>query len=206
MAARNHQVAHSPHCQPEAGLRRLNEWVRQHKIAGWVSLTPEERSIRIEIQEEARRQATELAGCYVIETDVAKELLDAQTAHDRYKDLAGLEQELRTLKTGLLEIRPVFVRKEERTRGHVFVCLLALKISREVHKRWAAVFGTTDSDPYAVTLKDALAALGRLCWLLYPVQEGLSFPLLPQPDAHQTRILQALNLHLPSKIKHVDRR
>lgn len=201
VAARNAQVAEQRRCQPAAGLRKLQAWVQRHKLAAFVSLSLPQRSISIEIDEAARAQATQLDGCYVIETDVAKQLLDAQTAHDRYKDLAHLEQELRTLKTALLEIRPVFVRKQEHTRGHVFVCLLALKISRQIQKRLAAVFGTTDVDPYAVTLKDALAALSRLCLMLYPVKDNLTIPLLPRPDAQQARILKALHVHLPQKIK-----
>ena len=66
------------------------------------------------------------------------------------------------MKTGLLEIRPVFVRKESRTRGHVFCSMLALKLQREVERRLAAVFGTTDADRFAVTVTDAMASLSRL--------------------------------------------
>ena len=66
------------------------------------------------------------------------------------------------MKTGLLEIRPVFVRKESRTRGHVLCAMLVLKLQREVERRLVAVFGTTDSYPRAVTVPDALASLCRL--------------------------------------------
>ncbi|MGH9338510.1 MAG: IS1634 family transposase [Acidobacteriota bacterium] len=201
IAARNAQVSASPRCQPEAGRRQLREWVQRYKLAAFVALELDERKLRLAIDEAAREQAGELAGCYVIETDVPKPFLEAQTAHDRYKDLGHLEQELRTLKTGLLEIRPVFVRKEARTRGHVFVCFLALKISREMHKRLARVFGATDADRYAVTLKDALAALHRLCLTIYPVKENVAVPVLPRPDETQTKILEALNVPLPKKSK-----
>jgi hypothetical protein len=52
--------------------------------------------------------------------------------------LQKVERDFRTMKTGLLEIRPVFVRKESRTRGHVFCSILALKLQREVERRLAA--------------------------------------------------------------------
>jgi hypothetical protein len=52
--------------------------------------------------------------------------------------LQKVERDFRTMKTGLLEIRPVFVRKESRTRGHVFCSMLALKLQREVERRLAA--------------------------------------------------------------------
>jgi hypothetical protein len=131
-------------------------------------------------------QALELAGCYVLETDVPAEKLDTQSAHDRYKDLAQVEQDIRLLKTGLLEVRPVFVRKAPRTRGHVVVCLLALKLAREVQRRLTATFGTTKDDPHGVTVHDALDTLHRLCLLTYPVDDTHSVTRLPRPDAYQT--------------------
>ena len=57
--------------------------------------------------------------------------------HDRDVDLTRVERDLRTLKTGLLEIRPVFLRKAARTRGPAVVSLLALKLARELDRRVA---------------------------------------------------------------------
>ena len=196
--ARNQQVRDSPRCQPEAGLHQLQQWSQRHKLSSFVSLTLEQRHLTVRLDAAAQQQALALAGCYVIETDVPKPLLAAQTAHDRYKDLTQVERDIRTLKTGLLEVRPIFLRKEKRTRGHALVCMLALKLSREIQRRLVAVFGTTDSDPHAVTLPDALAALNRLCLLHYPIDEHRSLTRLPQPDAHQAQILKALKVHLPS--------
>jgi transposase len=197
--ARNQQVLGSPRSQPETGLYQLQQWMQRHKLSTWVALTLEGRILRLQLDEAAQQQALALAGCYVIETDVPPQLLDAQTAHDRYKDLAQVEHDIRTLKTGLLEVRPIFLHKASRTRGHVLVCMLALKLSREIQRRLAAVFGTTDSDAQAVTLKDALAALNRLCLITYRIDDTHSVTRLPQPDPHQTRILKALRVHLPNR-------
>jgi transposase len=103
------------------------------------------------------------------------------------------------MKTGLLEVRPVFVRKESRTRGHVFCCLLALKLSRELERRLADAFGTTDHNAHAVTVPDALAALSRLSLLLYEIDEKTTVTRLPKPDQHQQGILDALKVSLPAK-------
>jgi hypothetical protein len=43
----------------------------------------------------------------------------------------------------------------------------------------------------AVTVDDALAALSRLCLLIYQVR-GTAITPLPSPDARQTAILNAL--------------
>jgi len=96
-------------------------------------------------------------------------------------------------------VRPVFVRKESRTRGHIFCCLLALKLSREIERRLQVAFGTTDQNPHAVTTAGALAALSRLCLLEYPVDEKTTLPRLPKPDARQKEILKALAIQLPEQ-------
>jgi transposase len=204
VAARNAKVAASPRCQSEAGLRGLQGWVQHHKLHKIVALSLDERQITLTIDPAAQEQALQLAGCYVLETDVPAEVLNTQSAHDRYKDLARVEQDIRTLKTGLLEVRPIFVRKAARTRGHVFVCLLALKRSREVQQRLTAAFGTTKDAPHGVTLQEALDALHRLCLLTYPLDDTHSVTRLPRPDDQQTRILQALRVSLPRR-RDVDR-
>jgi transposase len=197
--ARNQQVLESPRSQPETGLHPLQQWMQRHKLSTFIALTLEGRTLRLQLDEAAQQQALALAGCYVIETDVPPPRLDAQTAHDRYKDLAQVEHDIRTLKTGLLEVRPIFLHKASRTRGHVLVCMLALKLSREIQRRLAAVFGTTDRDTQAVTLKDALAALNRLCLITYRLDDTRCVTRLPRPDPHQTRILKALRVHLPNR-------
>ena len=73
-----------------------------------------------------------------------------QAVHDRYLDLTRVERDFRTLKTGLLEIRPVFLRKADRTRGHAVVSLLALKLARALERRVA---------PLGLTVDDAVERL-----------------------------------------------
>jgi transposase len=129
---------------------------------------------------------------------VARDDLSSQQVHDSYLSLGKVERDFRTLKTGLLEVRPVWVRKESRTRGHVFCCLLALKVAREMERRLRAAFGTTETRADAITLPDALLSLTRLCLLHYPVNEKTMVTKLPQPDARQRQILQALGVTLPA--------
>ena len=195
---RNQKVAASPRCQPPAGLRSLDAWIGQHKLQGLVKLRLQGRLLVLDKDEAALERALELAGCYVVVTDVPRQALAAQQAHDAYLGLQKVERDFRTLKTGLLEVRPVFVRKQSRTRGHVVCCLLALKLARELERRLQAAFGTTDDDPQAVTLPDALAALSRLCLLHHRIDANTTVTRLPRPDTRQTQILQALGVTLPA--------
>ena len=196
---RNQQVQDSERCQPEAGIRQLQPWILRHKLTGLVELRLEERMLTLVKQEAATQRAMELAGCYVVTSDVLKEQMSGQAVHDNYVGLQKVERDFRALKTGLLEVRPVFVRKESRTRGHVFACVLALKISREMERRLTVAFGTTDSNPHAITLPDALASLSRLCLLHYPVDADTTVTRLPRPDSRQKEILNALGVMLPEK-------
>jgi transposase len=198
IAARNEETKSKLRCQPEAGKRKLEVWITQHKLQGLLTVQLEGRMLRLERHEEALATSLELAGCYVVTTDVLPESMSAQEVHDSYVSLQKVERDFRAMKTGLLEVRPLFVRKESRTRGHVFCCMLALKLSREMERRLREHFGTTDSNPHAVTLRDALTSLGSLCLMQYKVDEKTTVTKLPQPRANQTKILTALGVTLPA--------
>lgn len=196
---RNQRVKDMRRCQPEAGLRQLQIWMARHKLTGQVELSLEGRTVVMQPNQAAIDKALELAGCYVVTTDVPPPQMSGQEVHDNYVNLQRVERDFRQMKTGLLEVRPVFVRKESRTRGHVFCCLLALKLAREMEHRLHTAFGTTDANPHAITPADAMAALSRLCLLHYAIDEKTTVTRLPQPDARQKTILEALGVHLPAK-------
>jgi transposase len=194
---RNAFVTQSKRAKPEAGLNRLQAWVRRHKISGFIELSLNSRVIELHLDEARYADAQLLDGCYCIETDVVAERMDKQHVHDRYKDLQRVEQDFRRLKTAALEVRPIFLRKAQRTRGHVFIAMLALKVLRTMERRLQSVFGTTDTNDNAETVESALEALSRLCLQHYQIgpQEIIA---LPRPDQRQQQILTALDVKLPA--------
>ena len=196
---RNQQVEASVRCQPEARSRQLQAWIVRYKLTGLVELRLEDRVLALVKNGAAIERALELAGCYIVVSDVSKDRMSGQEIHDSYVGLQKVERDFRAMKTGLLEVRPVFVRKESRTRGHVFACMLALKVSREMERRLQAAFGTTDSDPHTTTLSDALGSLSRLCLLDYPINADTTVTRLPRPDERQKEILAALGVAFPEK-------
>jgi transposase len=195
LAERNTFVAESVRSKPEAGLRQLQRWARQHKLSAFVELTLDNRTIELQIDEQAQQEAALLDGCYCIETDVPAERLSTQDIHDRYKDLQDVERNFRRLKTAFLEVRPIFVRKAQRTRGHVFIAMLALKVLRLMEQRLGSVFGTTETNPDAETVDSSLAALSRLSLEHYTIGQQ-QIVGLPRPDARQQQILDALSVTL----------
>jgi transposase len=196
--SRNQKVRQQSRCKPEAGLQQIEDWAQRHKLEALIQLRLEGGQIVFEPQEQAIAKHLELAGCYVITTDVIGAEMNSQQVHDSYMALQRVERDFRAMKTGALEVRPIFVQKAGRTRGHVFCCMLALKVVRQIEQRLCKAFGTTGDDLYAVTLPDALTALSRLCLLNYPASKsGEVVTKLPHPNDTQKKILHALNVSLP---------
>ena len=195
VAERNTFVEQSARAKPEAGLKRLQGWARRYKLSGFVELTLDERTLHLQVDEVAQQAAGLLDGCYCIETDVPAHQLSTQQVHDRYKDLQQVEQSFRRLKTDFLEVRPIFLRKAERTRAHVFIAMLSLKIVRQIEQRLHAACGTTETNDRAETVDSALGALSRLCLQHYQLG-GQPVVGLPRPDERQQGILSALKVTL----------
>ena len=203
IAARNAIVIKSPRASAAKGLAALQRWVKRHKLGQFVTLALAERAILWAVDEAAKAEEALLDGCYLLETDVPKALLDAKTVDERYRDLQKVERNFRTVKTTFLEIRPIFVRKAERTKAHVFAAMLALKITRQFEADLREAFGTVGEDEEAITPDDALVALGRLTYLYTTDRNGQRHAHLPRPDAHQGKILNAIGLSFPLKPKAV---
>jgi transposase len=150
ITARNLEVEHKPRTDPNSSLKQAQALLTRYRLNGWVKVELAGRKVVWTEDNAARQKQAELDGCYVIESDLPKEVASAQQVHDRYLDLTQVERDFRTLKTGLLELRPIFLRKEGRTRGHALVCLLALKLARELDRRLA---------PLGLTVEDGLERL-----------------------------------------------
>ena len=198
---RNAFVETSKRASAEKGLATLQRWVKSHKLGKFVTLSLEDRAAVCAIDEDAKADDALLDGCYILETDVPKGLMDAATVDGRYRDLQKVERNFRTVKTTFLEIRPIFVRKADRTKAHVFVAMLALKVTRQFENGLRKAFGAVGEDAGAITPDDALVALGRLTYLYTTGRDGERHASLPRPDAHQAKILEDLGLSFPAKSK-----
>jgi len=187
--ARNEAVGKSAKKQEQTSLRQAQELIGQYRLSSWVSVHLEGRQVVWAEDAAARQHQEQLDGCYVVESDVPKAAASTQQVHDRYLGLTQVERDFRTIKTGLLELRPIFLRKAGRTRGHALVTMLALKLAREIDRR-VAPLGLTVEDAmtrlkgvHLVCLGDPQAALWRLADT-YPTAQtevlGV-FPKLPAP-------------------------
>lgn len=80
-----------------------------------------------------------LDGKFFIQTEVSGDQLDKQRVVNSYKLLQKIERAFRVVKDEL-DIRPVYVRKETRIRGHVMICYLSLLMEILMEKKLDELF------------------------------------------------------------------
>ena len=133
--ARNRLVNNSTRANVGTGLAKLQAWAKNHKLLSFIVLTVENKAIELAIDENAKAEDALLDGCYVLETDVKNTVLSTEETQQRYMDLQKVERDFRGMKTGLLEVRPIFLRNGLRTKAHVFISMLALKVARKIQNQ-----------------------------------------------------------------------
>jgi transposase len=190
----NVYLGEHPKANIEIAQRKVEEKILRLNAGKWLKAKVEERKLQLVMDDAAMLEVSRLDGCYVIKTDLPETALDAQSVHARYKDLAFVETAFRTCKTALLELRPVHVRKEASTRGHVVVVMLAYLVVRKLHEAWAKI---------DLTVEEGLEHLKTLCSLVLTVKEsGASCIKIPEPREQSKQLLEALGLRFPPVIRH----
>lgn len=189
-SALSEALAESPRKRSDVALRKVTEKIEKLRIDGFAVPRLEDRTVWVEIDEEALARISRLDGVYVLKTDTSAGELDKDRVHAAYKSLYGVERDFRCMKTDL-QVRPVYVRKESRTRGHVLVVMLALIVRRELEKRLASV----DTE-----VAHAVSVLNG--WTLLRERLGsIDFCRLPKPNSMQQELLDALELAQPSRLR-----
>jgi len=188
---KNRYLAESVKRSKDVALRVLQKKMSQYKLNDVLELTNEERVFKVTVNEEMLNETALLDGCYVIKTDVKKELLSTKEVHDRYKDLAKVEHAFRTFKQSYLEIRPVHVRTEASTRGHVFAVMLAYKIKRQLSELWKKC---------ECTVPEGIGELGAIRSTIITLKEA-SCQKIPQSKGLAGELLTAAGITLPSIIE-----
>ena len=184
-------LAEHPRAKVEVALRNTTRRYEKLRLSHWASVKAEGREISVSVDEDALAQVAELDGCYVLKTDLAPVAASKETVHDRYKDLALVEQAFRTSKTVQLEMRPIHVRLKDRTRGHAFVVMLAYLLVRELAERWR------DLD---VTVQEGIDMLSTLCATQVIVKGKPGCNRIPKPARPLQRLLDAARVTLPEAL------
>jgi transposase len=91
--------------------------------------TKELATITLVTNTQAKQEIEKLDGCYVVTTSLVDTTKDTkEDIHKAYKTLIKVENAFKTLKTEFLEIRPLYLRTDERIKGHIFLSMLSYNI------------------------------------------------------------------------------
>ncbi len=184
----NNYLGEHPRATVAAAARRVEAKLAKLRLSSWVSVASRERSVSLVRDEPALAEEATLDGCYCLKTDLKATEASKELVHDRYKDLAKVEWVFRTFKTTHLELRPVNVRKESRTRGHAFVVMLAYLIVRELTQCWQKL---------DVTVEEGIQQLSSLCMDEVTIKNETTIHQIPEPRKALAQLLQAADVELP---------
>jgi len=119
---------------------RAGKVVARYKMGKFVVFEGSGANLTYALDKAKIEQESLLDGCYVIYTDVSSEDMPACEAVANYKRLMRVEQAFRSMKTVRLEIRPVFHKRDDRIKCHVFICMLAYYVMWHMMQRLRPLF------------------------------------------------------------------
>lgn len=185
IAKQNEYLFHHPKAKAEIVQKKLLDIAE--KYGSFIFIGFKGRVFSMSIDQKMLEDEQSLDGCYVIKTDCLEKDLTPEIIHSRYKDLKYVESAFRTIKTGFLEIRPIYVRRETRTRGHVFVTMLAYLLMNEFAKRTKDIEGT---------LSHKVDSLDKVQTVFITVANQ-TIKRVPQQSPFIQSLLTSCNLTLP---------
>jgi len=188
VAKHNHYLKEHPRADAQGAVQKLVARAKTLRLSDWVELTLEERSMTLTINASVQQEEAKLDGCSVLKTDLTPAQAPKELVHDRYKDLASVERAFRSCKTVPLEVRPIFLRLEARTRAHALVVMLAYQIIRYLASCWNA---------FDVTVEEGLHALTTLCLVEVAPKNAPSYHCIPTPRASIAQLLHSADIKLP---------
>ena len=184
----NEYLKERPRAKAKTALDKLQNKCKRLKLSKWASVSAEGKEIFLSTDHGALEEEAKLDGCYVLKSDLSGEVATKETIHDRYKDLSFVESAFRSSKTVQLELRPIHVRLATRTRGHVFVVMMAYRIIQELAVRW---------EHLDVTVKEGIDELATLCANEVSFNGKEQCNQIPQPRASVKRLIEAGHVQMP---------
>jgi transposase len=187
----NQYLSEHKRAKVQTQVKNMTQYLCHLKLDKYVKVTGDvqARIIRLEVNEEKLDEISKLDGCYVIKTDLKKSQgLKKETIHNRYKALSEVEWAFRTQKTGYLEVRPVFVRKEIRTRAHLLITMLSYRLEQFLRKAWK------DID---LSVEEGIKQLTKITTVVIEIGKE-KLHRIPKPDQTSKKLLDAVGVKLPT--------
>ena len=187
---KNEYLQKHPRAKLATALKRIQARAERLSISKWIECASDTagRKIIVNVKESKLQEISLLDGCYCLTTSLSVAEMDKEQVHSRYKDLALVEEAFRRCKTGHLEVRPIYVRKAERTRAHVFVVMLSYLFIRELRESWKEIDATVEEN---------VLALSGLCGVRVRVKGEREIYMIPRPRRDLERLFASLDVQPP---------
>jgi transposase len=119
---------------------RVGRVLQRYKMGKFVKWSVREGKLEWQLDQEKIQAEQRFDGCYVVVADVPPEKMAKAEVVASYRKLSFVEQAFRNLKTVQLEVRPVYHKKDDRIRAHVFICMLAYYVQWHARQRLKPLF------------------------------------------------------------------
>lgn len=149
-------------------------------------------TITINIDNEQLKEMSKLDGCYVIKTSLINTDTDTkEKVHKNYKTLIKVENAFKTLKTDYLEIRPLYIKTDNRIKSHVFISMISYNIVLKL-KEYIKI---SDLD-----FKDTIEQLKIISTVKNKINKIISFEFIPKVNENIQKLFDNMKFKLPNKI------
>jgi transposase len=191
---------HKKGASPEMIGARVGRVLQRYKMGKFVQWSASEGKLEWGFDQEKIQAEERFDGCYIVVADVPPDKMAKAQVVASYKKLSLVESAFRNLKTVQLEVRPVYHKKDDRIRSHVFLCVLAYYLQWHAQERLRPIF---EKDGQG---KDRQWTFAGVMERLTTIRSnrvqsaGVEFNLITQAQADQKAILECLSQKPPVAI------
>ena len=149
-------------------------------------------TIKIIIDEKAKKEIEDLDGCYVVTTSLIDTTKDTkEDIHKAYKTLIKVENAFKTLKTDFLEIRPLYIKTDKRIMGHIALSMIAYNITLKL-KEYTTIL--------KLDFKSIIRQLSSIKTTVNTINQAIKFETIPTVNNTLQQLFTQMKLKFPTKI------
>lgn len=149
-------------------------------------------TMALNIDLEAKKEIENLDGCYVVTTSLIDTTKHTkEDIHKAYKTLIKVENAFKTLKTEFLEIKPLYLKTDDRIRGHVALSMIAYNIVHTI-KHY--------TKKLELDFKSTIRKLSTIKTVVNTINQAIKFETIPKVSNDIQSLFDTMGLKFPTKI------
>ena len=125
-----------------------------------------------------------------MKTSLNSKVISKEEVHSSYKNLQKVERAFRTIKTTLLEVRPLYLHSDKKIKGHVFLTGLAYNVVKELEKYVKEL---------EIDLETILEELKKVTTIKTVLAKKV-VEYVPQPNEIISLLLSKIGINFPKKL------